>query len=439
MDKEGHAKQTSNSVRIVLTMRVLWFSITPANYANYASNGGGWIESLQRVVSNNPQLELGIAFVTPLENSDYGLNKDGVTYYPLYIKRNWIQKWYDKYTYKKIDELTIEKCLAVVRDFKPDVIHVFGSEWCFGLITEKVQVPVVIHMQGCWPASNNMNLLLKNSLWHIFKQRIFRPRRFINYMLNEHISKERVLREERILSNNHYFMGRTRWDRSIVELYSPHARYYFCSEALRNAFIESKEVWKYRERKKKVFVTTGIAVDLKGYDVVLRVAYLLKKWSDVDFEWRLMGPTPFQMKIYEQKTGIKCKSVNVVPCGNKSQSDVLIMLINADCYIHPSYIDNSPNAVCEAQYLGLPVIATKVGGTPSLFSEDYNSRLLVGSNDPHDMASAIKWLLADPDRMRNASVSNYSIARKRHNDVSIGKDLLSVYDSVIREKEYGSI
>lgn len=420
-------------------MRVLWFSITPANYGHYATNGGGWIEGLQRIVTKQTQIELGIAFVTSLDNSDYGLKRDNTTYYPLYIKRNWIQKWYDKYTYKQIDELTITNCLKVINDFNPDIIHVFGSEWCFGLISSRTKIPVVIHMQGCWPVYHNMNLMLRNSLWEIFKQRIFRPRRFINYILNEHISKERVIREERILSHNHYFMGRTRWDRSIIELYASHAHYYYCSEALRNAFVESKEVWNYKEKKKKVFVTTGIAVDLKGYDVVLRVAYLLKKWSDIDFEWRLMGPTPFQMKIYEQKTGIKCESVNVVPCGNQSQSDVRSVLINADCYIHPSYIDNSPNAVCEAQYLGLPVIATKVGGIPSLFSEDYDPRLLVGTNDPHDMASAIKWLLGNPDRMRNASDSNYSIARKRHDDASIAKDLLSVYERVIKENENGLV
>lgn len=416
-------------------MRVLWFSITPAKFGSYASNGGGWIESLQRVVAKQPQIELGIAFMSGEKSSSNtkGIVQDGVVYYPIYINRTPLQQWYDKYTYKRIDELTIAKCKDIISEFKPDVIQVFGSEWCFGLICSQTNVPVIIHMQGCWSAYHNMNQILKNSRWYIFWQRFFKPRRFLNYLLNEHISQERVIREEKIMSLNKYFIGRTKWDKSIVELFSPNASYFYGSEALRNVFVESKDIWQYKERGKRIFVTTGLGVELKGLDLVLHTAALLKKWSQIDFEWRLMGPTPFQMKVYEHKTGITCKSVNVVPCGNNAPSQLLNELLNADCYIHTSYIDNSPNAVCEAQYLGLPVIATHVGGTPSLFAEDYNTRLLVGSNDPHDMASAIIWLLNSRERMSIAGQSNYTVARRRHDDDSIGEDLINTYKKVIED------
>lgn len=49
------------------------------------------------------------------------------------------------------DKIIIADCLKVIEDFKPDIIHVFGSEWGFGLVEKYVDIPVVIHMQGSLP------------------------------------------------------------------------------------------------------------------------------------------------------------------------------------------------------------------------------------------------------------------------------------------------
>jgi len=38
-------------------------------------------------------------------------------------------------------------------------------------------------------------------------------------------------------------------------------------------------------------------------------------------------------------------------------------------FVSPSFIDNSPNAVSEAQLIGMPVISTYTGGVPSLIEE----------------------------------------------------------------------
>ena len=128
-------------------MKVLWFSITPARYGTYASNGGGWIESLQRVVAKTDEIELGIAFMNPSEPPSLKVIQDGVTYYPMYIKRGWLEKWNDKYTAAKMNNLIIQKCQECIHDFQPDLIHVFGSEWCFGLLKEVTSIPLVIHNQ----------------------------------------------------------------------------------------------------------------------------------------------------------------------------------------------------------------------------------------------------------------------------------------------------
>ena len=125
--------------------------------------------------------------------------------------------------------------------------------------------------------------------------------------------------------------------------------------------------------------------------------------------------------------------VNVVACGNQPADIVKKELLNADCYIHLSYIDNSPNAVCEAQYLGMPVIAANVGGVRSLFAENYNMNLLVPSNEPHYTAEQIIQLMTNEDQIAAAAESNFEVARNRHADENILTSLLSVYHQLLEK------
>lgn len=67
---------------------------------------------------------------------------------------------------------------------------------------------------------------------------------------------------------------------------------------------------------------------------------------------------------------------------------------NTGIFIHPSHIDNSPNGLCEAMLLGMPIIAIYAGGIPSLLV-NRREGLLVQDGDPYAMAGAIIELLKD--------------------------------------------
>ena len=101
---------------------------------------------------------------------------------------------------------------------------------------------------------------------------------------------------------------------------------------------------------------------------MLKTAQLLKQYTNIKFEWLLLGPTALDMKVPERLAGVKCSETNIVLTGKCSAEVVKDYLLSSNLYIHTAYIDNSPNAICEAQYLGLPIISTNVGGISSLFS-----------------------------------------------------------------------
>jgi len=129
-------------------MRVLWFAVTPSMYApsRMPHNGGSWIASLEALVRVIPDLNLGIAF----EHSDtcFRVVNDGIIYYPINVWQSRWQRLKRKFFYQTEEKRIIPACLKIIEDFKPDIIHVFGSEWCFGLVIKYTDIPVVIHIQG---------------------------------------------------------------------------------------------------------------------------------------------------------------------------------------------------------------------------------------------------------------------------------------------------
>jgi glycosyltransferase involved in cell wall biosynthesis len=67
----------------------------------------------------------------------------------------------------------------------------------------------------------------------------------------------------------------------------------------------------------------------------------------------------------------------------------------ADVLAIPSHSEGSPNVLLEAMALGLPVVATAVGGIPEIASHG-KSALLVPPSDPDSMAGALDLLLSSP-------------------------------------------
>ena len=409
-------------------MRVLWFTVTSSLYESKVTGhkGGGWISSLETIVRSVKDIELGIAF----EHTDLLLKKeiDGVTYYPINAWTSLRSRLEKKVQVESEEKYIIPKCMDVIADFKPDVIHIFGSEWSFGLIAQHTQVPVVIHMQGSLPSSYNARFPVGVSLWNIiFSSKISVFRKLIE-LKGDLIFKKRALREEKILRLCNNFMGRTHWDKSIIHLYNPQANYYFCNEALRESFIDSNTHWTFQKNKKIIIVSTLSGPWYKGVDVVLKTAKLLKENTSLEFEWRIYGLT--DCSFYEKHFSILASDVNVEIMGVVNQEILLNGLLEANFYVHPSYIDNSPNSVCEAQILGIPVICTNVGGVSSLV-EDNKTGFLVPANDPIKIADIIVSEYNNKSLLNKISENEMTIAKKRHSPDTITRDLIMIYNEMV--------
>lgn len=83
----------------------------------------------------------------------------------------------------------------------------------------------------------------------------------------------------------------------------------------------------------------------------------------------------------------------------------------ADIYINTNRVDNMPVGVVEACAMGLPVVATNVGGVPYLL-KDGETGLLVSDNDDQAMAASIIRLLQDRDLASRLSANGRLLAER---------------------------
>ena len=163
--------------------------------------------------------------------------------------------------------------------------------------------------------------------------------------------------------------------------------------------------------------------------MMLRTAQILKD-RQVDFEWLVAGKMPSDIKhCVENKLGTTFEENNIKLIGFTKPSDLRKILCRSTLYVHTAYVENSPNSICEAQILGVPVVSTNVGGVSTLLGDD---GIMVPANDPWQMACAIIELTLDKDKMENFSKNGRNKALARHNTENIKSQLLLCYNEILQ-------
>ncbi len=420
-------------------MRVLWFTSTSSRYekakANHAYNGCGWIASLEEAVCMHTDITLGIAFFHQVD--DQPLHDGQVTYYPMreYPMNKW-KNFMDKYKpLPEKEEYELKKMRQVIDDFNPDIIHVFGTEYIFASICEKVKTPIVIHLQGLLAPYHNAYYPIninKWSVWTYFKD-------FKSILSNNSLERRRKimcregLREIKYFQNIPYFMGRTAWDFEVSHFLSKgKAKYFKVDEVLREPFYESAGKWSKNHSGKIVIVSTISETIYKGLDLILKTADLLKRYGCLNFEWHVIGvkSSTKMLRLYEKAAEVKAKGLPLVFEGVKSPQEIIQLLCEASVYVHPSYIDNSPNSLCEAQLVGIPVIATHVGGVSSLIAHK-ETGILVPANAPYELAYWIQEIHTHDKLSSMLSEHGMNIAKERHAILNIIRQLNQCYAEIL--------
>jgi glycosyltransferase involved in cell wall biosynthesis len=95
-----------------------------------------------------------------------------------------------------------------------------------------------------------------------------------------------------------------------------------------------------------------------------------------------------------------------------------------------SYIENSPNSLCEAMLVGMPCAASYAGGIPSLVEEG-KTGLFFPPGDAAVLAGKIRQIFLDDDLAVRLGSQARLEAMKRHSPEQVVNQLLTAYRKVI--------
>lgn len=124
----------------------------------------------------------------------------------------------------------------------------------------------------------------------------------------------------------------------------------------------------------------------------------------IDVECDVIGEGELRKELEDQieRAGLQGR---VRLQGGRTEEEVARALSTADLFVLPSVVapdgqmEGIPVALMEALACGLPVVSTRISGIPELVVDGETGRL-VEPEDPIGLATAIREVLADPDRSR---------------------------------------
>lgn len=324
--------------------------------------------------------------------------------------------------------VNLKKC---IHEFNPDIVYVFGTENTMGLISRMIDIPVVIHFQG------SVNTVAQK--WYtaipLAEQKASLTMRKIFYkagVYNEYFTfNTRGEREVEIMKGCNYFLGRTEFDKRLINFFSPNSAYFHCDEFIRKEFFEM--TWSCSSFTNIRCISILKGVTYKGIDLLFDTAKVLKQNGRNNFKFVICGVNENEeiAKMLINRYGKSGILDSITFLGRLNTGELIREMLDSNIYIHPSYMENSSNSICEAMALGMPVVATNVGGTASLISDGFDG-MLVQEGDAISLAATLSILSKNLRITRNIGLQARERAVKRHDPVTLKNRVIEIFNEILQ-------
>ena len=392
---------------------------------------GGWVTGLHNSVISSGYVRLTICAPMVEATSVKYVEAEGFSYY----------------LFNNVQAFNSNNCPDVAKVFKkilteskPDVIHVFGTELPQTLVMVEacrdlgLLHRVVIQIQG-------MVSVYAKHFFEGIPYSVSFMRTFRDIVKRDSLSiqqKKFVLRgsfERQALGMVSHVIGRTKWDYTCVLQINPDAVYYKCDEILRDSFYVHPTWCRKNCTPYSIFISQG-DYPIKGLHYVMdAIEILVKEFPDVhlyvagyniiDAGMRRSSYASYVLKLIKRKN----LQQHVTFLGFQSEAQMCEQLVKAHIYAIPSTIENSPNSLGEAGMLGVPRVASYVGGIPDMIRHGIDG-FMYQHSAPYMLAEYIRRMFRDDCLAESFSRESIKSANEIHDREKIVRSLLSIYDAV---------
>lgn len=408
-----------------MPVKILWITHDPirTSVADGASSSGFWKEALLELLQSNPELEITTCF--PGTTS----KKINDRFYTFRYKPSRIITGLPSRTIRDLQE--------IIATVNPQLIHVHGTEVPYGQMATHTKIPVVISLQGF--LAEWYNGVLGNIGLPVWKKAT---------TLKERIRKNGFLHmheqwfynancEIKTVQQNRYFIGRTSFDHDFVKKHNAKAQYFPGNELLRSEFYEHK--WEAATAEPFSLYTSSTTNPVKGFHVLLEALHFLKQEFPA-VKLRVPGSIlPRQLngitgnsyyRILDQLIR-KYKLKNQIEfCGRLNATEIVSILKKTQVFVMPSFMENSSNALGEAQVLGVPSVVTNCGGTGTLIKDNINA-LFFRPGDGYDLAQKIRNVFLNRELQLKLSEQGRKEGLVFHNQQLIAEQYPTIYQQIL--------
>ncbi len=375
-------------------MKVLWICniMLPAVAKHLdlpASNKEGWLTGLASVIQERREendIQLAVAFPVAVPamagcSGEALLEGRPLKYYG----------FYEDIVHPQIYGESLEGELKkIMEDFRPDVVHCFGTEFGHTLAASRVcpdRKKLLIGIQGLcsvYAGAYMANLPVK----------VIRSVSLRDWLKKDSMQEQQkkyVIRGEReieAIRNAGNITGRTHWDAFYSNYWNETAEYFVMNETLRPDFY--RDEWKREQcEPHRIFLSQG-DYPLKGlHYLLLALPAIRRKYPQVTVHVAgnsLVNYSTWKDKIKISAYGRYLRSIMaekqlqdvVTFMGSLTAAQMKEQYLGAGLFLCCSSMENSPNSLGEAMLLGVPCVCADVGGVSSIFRDGEDGILFKG-------------------------------------------------------------
>lgn len=180
-----------------------------------------------------------------------------------------------------------------------------------------------------------------------------------------------------------------------------------------------------RDSSEKRIVCVGRFASEKGHRYLIEA---LNRLDCTDFSWQcsFLGDGELQSELSDLSENLNLTDKITFPgfC-----DDVYPVLLQADLFVLPSLHEGSPNALIEAMGLGLPCIASDVGGIKDLMENGKNG-ILVPPKDSDSLSKGLHHLLTNQNIAVDLGKNARTTIREKFDNSESIRILEEIYQSV---------
>lgn len=341
--------------------------------------------------------------------------------------------------YKYLPELE-ETFLRRIQEFAPDVIHSWGVEFAHTLAmvnaAERTGMldRMVVSIQGlCGYIAPHYTQGLPHNVIHGYTFRDFVRQDNIAWQQKKFLLRGNNERES--LKKVGHVIGRTEWDFACTAQLHPGVNYHFCNETLRKPFYEGQ--WRYDGCQKHRIFAAGCGYPVKGFHYLLEAfAEVLKSCPDAILSVPGKNPEPqnrnerIRQNGYQRYLARRIRELGlqgkVEFLGGLTAEQMKENYLRANVFVLPSTIENSPNSLGEAMLLGVPCVASDVGGVTTMMTH-MREGFVYQSTAPYMLAHYILKVFSLGEEASRLGEAARAHAMVTHDPGTNLEDLLKVY------------